>query len=158
MNQKTDPFKEYLENSFENTTYTEVEKSSSLYQDIEDIIKSLNINPHPAEAAENGDKDSISLENIYLGEDSTAEENGVPAQHYAVVLCGGLNGAGKWTDYIKTLIAVFDILDEKYEDCWLIKLDSDCADDVYTAYIGLRPNQDKLEETACYNNIIKHSF
>jgi len=46
-------------------------------------------------------------------------------------ISGGLNGPGKWTDYLQDIKELFDALNNIYKDVWLVKLDNDCLDDVW---------------------------
>ena len=103
-----------------------------------------------SDAAEKGETDSLDLGKVYLAE---YDFEGTTKSHYVLVLFGGLNGSGKWTNYFQTLINVFDKLDEKCEDCWLIELDNDCADDVYTAYVGVKIPENLKESVSNKNNV-----
>lgn len=56
---------------------------------------------------------------------------------YAVAeFYGGLNGPGDWFEYMKDITTLFDILQSEY-DCWLVNLENDCPDDVFTLKIGI---------------------
>ena len=58
-------------------------------------------------------------------------------ENYVVVeFYGGLNGLGKWTNYIDAISELIHIIDEKY-NCWLVNLDNDCLDDVFYLKIGI---------------------
>ena len=49
---------------------------------------------------------------------------------------GGLNGSGNWFKYMKDITTMFDILQSEY-NCWLVNLENDCLDDVFTLKIGI---------------------
>lgn len=149
MAERTDFFKEYLEDNFDDTKFTTIPESKEEYKYIKTIIGSLGMSPSVSDAAEKGETDSLDLGKVYLAE---YDFEGTTKSHYVIVLFGGLNGCGKWKNYFQTLINVFDKLDEKCEDCWLIELDNDCADDVYTAYVGLKLNSESLKESESYKN------
>lgn len=149
---RTDFFKEYLEDNFEDTKFTTIPEGREEYDCIKNIIDSLGMSPSVSDAAEKGETDSLDLGKVYLAE---YDFEGTTKSHYVIVLFGGLNGSGKWTNYFQTLINVFDKLDEKCEDCWLIELDNDCADDVYTAYIGLDIKETKLDEGIVHRSMVR---
>lgn len=50
---------------------------------------------------------------------------------------GGLNGNGKWTNYIRDISELITILSSDY-NCWLISLENDCLDDVFTLKLGVK--------------------
>lgn len=147
---RTDFFKEYLEDNFEDTKFTTIPEGKEEYKCIKDIIGSLGMPSSVSDAAEKGETDSLDLGKVYLAE---YDFEGTTKSHYVLVLFGGLNGSGKWTNYFQTLINVFDKLDEKCEDCWLIELDNDCADDVYTAYVGVKIPENLKESVSNKNNV-----
>lgn len=69
------------------------------------------------------------------------------------MLSGGLNGPGKWNEYLQTLaiftVELIDKLQLKYgkdADVWLINLKNDCADDIFYPVFGFRVGED-LDET-----------
>ena len=49
--------------------------------------------------------------------------------HYACSVYGGLNGGGKWTNYFSDLKTIF----EKLGHAWLIEIENDCLDDLWSA-------------------------
>lgn len=52
------------------------------------------------------------------------------------VICGGLNGPGKWTDYFRDLAKFVDEISKKYH-VWLIKAENDCMDDIFYFTFGI---------------------
>lgn len=52
--------------------------------------------------------------------------------HYVAKFYGGLNGSGKWSTYLKDIKSL--IVGTK---AYIIKLDVDVPDDVWTLYIGI---------------------
>lgn len=50
---------------------------------------------------------------------------------------GGLNGCGKWTNYIRAISELITILSSNYH-CWLVNLENDCLDDVFYLKLGLK--------------------
>ena len=62
----------------------------------------------------------------------------VKEQRYLVVrIYGGLNGKGKWTEYMQIIPKVFNEIEKEYH-CWLVQLLNDCCDDAFTLEIGIR--------------------
>lgn len=56
------------------------------------------------------------------------------------MLYGGLNGGGpydKWTGYFQELVKFIEDVSKKYR-IWLISLENDCLDDVFSAEFGIR--------------------
>ena len=51
---------------------------------------------------------------------------------------GGLNGCGNWTNYFNDLGRLISYLESKDIHLWLIQIDNDCLDDVFTAYFGCK--------------------
>lgn len=69
------------------------------------------------------------------------------------MLSGGLNGPGKWNEYLQTLaIFVVELIDKlqatygKDADVWLVDLKNDCADDIFYPVFGFHLGED-LDET-----------
>ncbi len=69
------------------------------------------------------------------------------------MLSGGLNGEGKWNEYLQTLaqftVELIDKLQLKYgkdADVWLINLKNDCADDIFYPVFGFKVGEE-LDET-----------
>ena len=58
----------------------------------------------------------------------------VDGDHYIIKIYGGLNGPGKWKDYLLDMQKVLEL----FEDAWVIDLDVDVLDDVWTLYIGTK--------------------
>lgn len=56
-----------------------------------------------------------------------------------ILLAGGDNGKADWEHYFRLLNSIFHQFKIHGYDIWLQKLDTDCVDDVWYAYIGLRP-------------------
>ena len=152
--------KEYLEDNFDFTKYTKVSEDDNTYKLIKNVIEGLGYKTGPSDAFDAGDKDSLSLGPIYFGEPTDKENytEEFDGKHYVIVLFGGLNGSGNWKDYIDTFAKVFDALDEKCKRCWLIELQNDCADDVYTAYIGLDIKEEKLDENIVHRSMVKQFY
>jgi len=57
--------------------------------------------------------------------------------HIVAEFYGGLNGSGKWTDYITIISCLIKTINLKY-DCWLVSLNNDCLDDVFTLKLGIK--------------------
>ena len=49
--------------------------------------------------------------------------------YYVCSVYGGLNGGGKWVNYLSDLKTIF----EKLGDAWLIEIENDCLDDLWSA-------------------------
>lgn len=69
------------------------------------------------------------------------------------MLSGGLNGPGKWNEYLQTLaIFVVELIDKlqvtygKDADVWLVTLKNDCADDVFYPVFGFKLGEE-FDET-----------
>ena len=54
-----------------------------------------------------------------------------------VHICGGLNGPGKWTDYLEDIKKLFKKLETEVGHVWMIELNNDCCDDVWYMIIGV---------------------
>jgi hypothetical protein len=61
-----------------------------------------------------------------------------------VDLSGGWNGNGTWDTYFGALKEFIGRLAKKEVDAWLIQMENDCLDDVFTASVGL--NETKKEK------------
>lgn len=61
-------------------------------------------------------------------------DNYVVAEFY-----GGLNGSGKWDNYLRDITSLFDEIQFNYK-CWLVDLHNDCLDDVFYLKIGISNN------------------
>ena len=55
-----------------------------------------------------------------------------------VDLSGGWNGNGTWDTYFGALKELIERLAKKEVDAWLIQMENDCPDDMFTASIGLK--------------------
>ena len=69
-------------------------------------------------------KSKLKVVDVYLVENS----------HYIIKLYGGLNGPGEWKDYLNDIQRVLEL----FGHAWLIDLDIDVLDDVWTLYIGTK--------------------
>ena len=54
--------------------------------------------------------------------------------HYVCSVYGGLNGGGEWTNYLSDLKTIF----EKLGHAWLIEIENDCLDDLWSATFCFR--------------------
>ena len=54
--------------------------------------------------------------------------------HYVVKIYGGLNGSGDWSNYLEDIKK--SIID--FTPSYVIKLDVDVPDDVWTLYVGIK--------------------
>ena len=70
-------------------------------------------------------------DNLHFNQLSKIAPDYVVAEIY-----GGLNGRGEWTDYLQTITNLFKAIRESH-NCWLISLENDCLDDVFTLKIGV---------------------
>ena len=62
-----------------------------------------------------------------------------------ITIYGGLNGCGEWDDYLEDILSLYNDLSEKYH-VWIVDLDVDCCDDVWTLLFGIR-NKDKDDDS-----------
>jgi hypothetical protein len=63
-------------------------------------------------------------------------------QYLVVRFFGGLNGPGKWTEYMPQITKLINEISKEYH-CWLVQLVNDCLDDVFTLDIGVsKPKED----------------
>lgn len=52
---------------------------------------------------------------------------------------GGLNGPGKWSNYLKEITVFFENLENRFGySPWLIDMTNDCLDDVFDMVVGIR--------------------
>ena len=72
---------------------------------------------------------AISIKRINLGDILDPE-----TRHYIITLYGGLNGRGKFFDYLRDVQYIVSHL----KDAWLIDWINDCPDDVWVLRIGVR--------------------
>ena len=83
--------------------------------------------------------------NIYAAD----PESGIDHNYYSVKLYGGLNGNGIWSNYFKLLSDLMLRLEAMFYDAWIIELNPDCLDDVFSVVIGIYSFNNQLEgETA----------
>ena len=54
-----------------------------------------------------------------------------------ITLYGGLNGNGKWKNYLKDLANIFEEIEKQGYNVWVIKITNDCLDDVFNCLIGI---------------------
>ncbi len=73
---------------------------------------------------------SENTSNIKLKAICKVKEHG----HYVCSVYGGLNGGGKWTNYFTDFKTIF----EKLGDAWLIDIENDCLDDLWSARFCFR--------------------
>ena len=59
-------------------------------------------------------------------------------QYYTINLVGGLNGNGKFSDYLKAVESLIVELEKKFSSVWLCSWQNDCPDDVWSLTIGVR--------------------
>ena len=83
--------------------------------------------------------DTTNKSRLYLGELALNPDENYddPSPYYIVQIYGGLNGSGEWTDYFEDLTTMAKAL-ETIGHAWLIELENDCLDDVFTLTMGLR--------------------
>lgn len=62
---------------------------------------------------------------------------------YIAVVDGGLNGSGEWTNYFQDMYKVMKVI----PDSWVVDLNVDVLDDVWSLYVGFRTKK-KLNEGA----------
>ena len=63
-------------------------------------------------------------------------------QYLVVRFFGGLNGPGKWTEYMPQITKLINEISKEYH-CWLVQLVNDCVDDVFTLDVGVsKPKED----------------
>ena len=64
-----------------------------------------------------------------------------PSSYYIIKLHGGLNGSGNWRNYLKDIQGIISHFDKLNTDdtrgAYIIKLDVDVPDDVWTLYLGI---------------------
>lgn len=102
-------------------SYDTLDTSDDLYKNIENIIK--------------GNKSHISIDKIYGVKDLNPD--GLKNDEYGYYIAkfyGGLNGSGKWKNYVDEIKKLFTSL----KDSWLIKIENDCCDDVWVLEIGFK--------------------
>lgn len=86
---------------------------------------------------------TLSTLSLYGGE----EEKPFYKDEYGTMvvdLSGGWNGNGTWDTYFGALKEFIERLAKKEVDAWLIEMENDCPDDVFTASVGL--NETKKEK------------
>lgn len=75
----------------------------------------------------------------FLDENYTkcVEDETDPSIFY-VTISGGMNGNGKWSNYLTILHDLFIKLESVFEDAWVIEVWNDCLDDVFYVRVGIR--------------------
>ena len=62
--------------------------------------------------------------------------------HYVVRCSGGKNGSGNWNEYLVDLLSTVNKLQNKdyggFEKAWLLNLENDPADDIFTVQLAVR--------------------
>lgn len=79
----------------------------------------------------NADKSQIRVKSNYIDKYGTK----------VIELDGGLNGIGEWNDYLYDLYSIFSELSLKKIHAWMISLENDCLDDIFTVKIGVREEE-----------------
>lgn len=83
------------------------------------------------------DKDRLSIGVMHELEAKSYYDNSIDNWYIAAIF-GGANGPGKWENYLQQIRKLVLELKKKFKDVWLVDLENDCLDDVYTLRIGLR--------------------
>lgn len=73
--------------------------------------------------------DSLQLKGVQVKNVKKQKEG-----HYIVTIYGGLNGYASWDFYIRQIKTIIDSLQRS----WVISLNNDCLDDVWTLQLGLQ--------------------
>jgi hypothetical protein len=73
--------------------------------------------------------------------DPTLLEASIVEDHYVALICGGNNGNDTWSVYLNQLVSIMLSLKEQGYKAWLIRLDNDCPNDIWYAYIAFRKQQ-----------------
>jgi len=66
------------------------------------------------------------------------QNNFLKNNYYIVHFWGGLNGSGKWSNYLNDLSQLLLGLEEFYQDIWVIDFNIDVLDDVFDIQIGVK--------------------
>lgn len=74
--------------------------------------------------------------NVYPHKSAEGNENDV---YYGVLIHGGKNGHGLWSNYLDSLADVMLRIECECLDAWIRKIEIDVPDDVFTAEIGIYP-------------------
>ena len=59
-------------------------------------------------------------------------------KYYSIVVYGGANGTGKWSNYYNSLSLLMKALESTFEDAWVMEQISDPPDDLFSVKIGVR--------------------
>lgn len=73
--------------------------------------------------------DSLRLEKVRVISVEEQKES-----HWIATIYGGLNGNGSWNLYIRQIGMIIDSL----QGSWIIDLNNDCLDDLWTLRLGFR--------------------
>lgn len=123
VNSEEDPLKEYYEKYGENWNKT---------HDLDNEIESL--------LDKSRKTSNIGLADVWVVTDDQVVP---PNPYYIIKLYGGLNGTGNWRNYLKDIQGIISHFDKLNPDhtrgAYIIKLDVDVPDDVWTLYIGINP-------------------
>ena len=69
--------------------------------------------------------------------------------HMIVTFYGGDNSGtsdkGKWTRYLTAIKELVERLETEFDNVWLINLDVDCPDDVFSIHIAVMKNEGELD-------------
>lgn len=95
--------------------------------------------------------DGVDIDFSKFAEHEQKDEFNYPTKgkYYSFMISGGLNGSGNWEDYLSDIKDIFrDFKHELNLEPVLYKVDTDIADDVWTAKVFLyeRPTKKQLEE------------
>jgi len=94
-----------------------------------------------------GNSSKISIDFIAKVDGSDKEdENGTIRLRYILGLSGGLNGSGKWTNYLNDLNGILFKLEMNFDRVYLIDIKNDCADDIFYAKIALVRIGEKVDD------------
>jgi len=83
---------------------------------------------------------------ISSAKDPTLLEAAIVEGHYVALICGGNNGDGTWSVYLDQISSIIYSLEEQGYKAWLIRLDNDCPDDVWYAYIGFEDSEERRKD------------
>ena len=90
---------------------------------------------HPAFQKVRQCVDKINDDRFYL---HAVHELGTAADpYYIATIFGGDNGPAKWTKYLNNIKRLVNELSKKFKFVWIIDLENDCLDDVYTLRVGV---------------------
>lgn len=132
-NDKSNPLTKKKINIYDETEY-DIGKNNKIFKSLDKIVKSLN-----GKRKEDGFyKDSnLSLHMVTKVCRKPSEINNKNG-HYICTIYGGLNGPGKWEKYCRDFTRLFIKIKNSplFDHAYFCRLNNDCSDDVFTAYIG----------------------